>query len=373
MFGIYLHIPFCRKACTYCDFHFVTTLQHKGELVHAMSQEIAAAATQEAFSGSAATVYFGGGTPSLLSEGELDTLLNALHKRFFIASDAEITLEANPDDLTPAMLRRLKQAGINRLSIGIQSFDDAVLTRLNRSHNAQQAEYCVKNAQDIGIYNISIDVIFGIPDTHFETQLRQAIALQPRHLSAYALTVEEKTALYAHIRQGKARVADESAYQQEFMQAHDRLSEAGYTHYELSNYAQTGFESRHNGAYWAGVPYLGFGPAAHSFDGSSRWWNVANNAAYIQSLAKYQSPITEREVLTPENRLHEYLMTGLRTAAGIDLAYIRAEWGADALAPEAADKMQQWQDTDLATRTEERLQLTPSGWLISDALTLELL
>ncbi|MEO0470575.1 MAG: radical SAM family heme chaperone HemW [Bacteroidota bacterium] len=370
MAGIYLHIPFCRKACVYCDFHFSTSLGKKSEMVKAIELEIGQ--QQDFFQEKNShinTIYFGGGTPSLLSVDELAGLLAQIRQHFHVAPAAEITLEANPDDLHPDFLMGLKSIGFNRLSIGTQSFRESDLQWMNRSHHADQAIQCVKDAQQAGFDNLTIDVIFGLPDTdlaQWQWQLEQAIALNVPHLSLYALTVEEKTALAHQVQKDLVDLPEDEAYEEQFMFAHDFLQKAGYEHYELSNYAFPGKRSRHNSAYWDGVPYLGLGPSAHSFDGEKRYWNHAHNARYLK-LIQSGSVQESEELLSREDRYHEYVMTGLRTARGIDIDQIEGELFPDWENHFAAD-INRMLVEGYMLRENQQLRFTPKGWIISDRL-----
>ncbi|MEM7656197.1 MAG: radical SAM family heme chaperone HemW, partial [Bacteroidota bacterium] len=285
--GVYLHIPYCRKACTYCDFQFLTQLKQKGEMAQALAQE---AALRQDFFGQAVeldTLYIGGGTPSVLSPEELETLLTQVQQIFPLKAGGELTLEANPDDLTQPYLEALQTAGVNRLSIGIQSFDAEDLRQMNRSHTAEQAMACVNLAKDAGITNVSVDLIFGLPGRNlsdWEANVQQAIELGVPHLSVYALSVEQKTVLHHQVEKGKVVLPGDESYAAQFLHAHEWLTAAGYEHYELSSYALPGMRSRHNSSYWKGEPYLGLGPSAHAYDGQQRYWNLANNARYLQHL-----------------------------------------------------------------------------------------
>jgi oxygen-independent coproporphyrinogen-3 oxidase len=329
MAGIYLHIPFCRKACHYCNFHFSTSTQRKGEMIAAMVQE---AELQQSYIQEAVdTIYFGGGTPSILTVQELSLLLDALHRLFRITADAEITLEANPDDIDVNKLQHWRQAGINRLSIGVQSFNDADLHWMNRSHTAAQSIRCIEQAQENGFSNISIDLIYGLPaqtDQEWVQHLNQAFALEVPHLSCYALTVEPATALAHQISKHPEWQTDPEKQAAHFHLLMQSAATAGFEHYEISNFAKPGFRSRHNSSYWQGKPYLGLGPSAHSYNGKSRQWNIANNALYIKSMEAGTVPF-EMETLTETQRFNEYVMTTLRTIEGISLPYIRSQWGTD--------------------------------------------
>jgi oxygen-independent coproporphyrinogen-3 oxidase len=330
MAGIYLHIPFCKQACYYCNFHFSTSLAQKDALVDSLLQEMKL--RQLYLQGQRVnTLYFGGGTPSLLSESDLQRLMEQLHRLFTISPQAEITLEANPDDLTPEKLHTLKAAGINRLSIGIQSFHEADLRWMNRAHNSQQAQDCIQHAREAGFENLSIDLIYGGPtlsDEGWEQNVQQAIVLGVPHLSCYALTVEPGTALDSFVKKHKVPPVDPDKAARHFELLMQWLAEAGYEHYEISNFALPGWYSRHNSSYWKGEHYLGLGPSAHSFNGSSRQWNVSNNSVYINGIREGKVPF-EQERLTPDMQLNEYIMTSLRTAAGCDLQLVAEQYGDD--------------------------------------------
>ena len=328
MAGIYIHIPFCRQACHYCNFHFTTSLRRKNELVAALLKELEIQRTY--LQGEPVeTIYFGGGTPSLLSGVELQLLMDRVHELFPVAGDAECTFEVNPDDVTPGKVDEWLAAGINRLSLGIQSFHQADLEWMNRAHTVQQAHDAIQAIQRGGITNFTIDLIYGGPTLGDETwreNINTALSYAIPHLSCYALTVEEKTPLYKYIREHQKSDVDPDRQAIHFEILVDMLEKAGYRHYEISNFAKPGFESRHNTSYWEGKKYLGIGPSAHSFNGSERQWNVSNNATYINKLEEGQ-PAFEKEVLTAVDRLNEYIMTSLRTDKGIDLAYIQENWG----------------------------------------------
>lgn len=329
MAGVYIHIPFCRKACHYCNFHFSTSLQLQENFVTALLHEIEL--QKNYLSEPVSTIYFGGGTPSLLPSANIRNIISGLQKNFIIENNAEITLEANPDDITSEKLAEWKQIGINRLSIGIQSFVQQDLVWMNRAHNAKQSLDCITLAQEAGFNNLTIDLIYGTPtlsDEAWEKNVETAIALKISHLSCYALTVEPKTALEKLIKQKAFADVDAEKQARHFELLMQWMKEAGYEHYEISNFAKPGFRSRHNRSYWQGKPYLGLGPSAHSFNGTSRQWNIANNALYIQSLSKGLVPF-EAEVLTNEQQLNEYIMTSLRTMEGISLQKVVRDFGKD--------------------------------------------
>ena len=328
MAGIYIHVPFCKKACHYCNFHFSTQLQLKSDLVAAICKE--ALLRKEFLQEPVDTIYFGGGTPSLLSDSELNDILNTLNKYYSISSTIEITLEANPDDINMEKLKLWNTAGINRLSIGIQSFFEEDLQWMNRAHNAQQAKHCIELAQNAGFYNLTIDLIYGTPGlTHqrWKQNIETALTLDVPHLSCYALTVEPNTALDTMIRKGTKEEVDTDHQATHFNLLTQTLEDAGFEHYEISNFAKPGFRSKHNSSYWQGKPYLGLGPSAHSFDGHvNRQWNISNNPLYISSLQQGIIPF-EYETLTIVQRINEYLMTSLRTMEGISLHLIEKKWG----------------------------------------------
>ncbi len=319
MAGIYIHIPFCKKACNYCNFHFSVNQQLMPELVDAIIKE--AVIAQSYLLKNVETIYFGGGTPSLLSGKQLGFILKELQAIFLISASAEITLEANPDDITAEKLAEWKEVGINRLSIGIQSFFDEDLTWMGRAHNAKQAVESITSAKNAGFTNISIDLIYGGPtltDEHWQQNLQIAVDLLIPHLSCYALTVEPKTALAKKIKRKELNDVDHKKQASHFKQLQELAEKAGYEHYEISNLALPGKRSIHNSNYWSGEHYLGLGPAAHSYNGNSRQWNVSNNSLYIKSIQQHVIP-SEIELLTITQKLNEYMMTSLRTSGGIGL------------------------------------------------------
>lgn len=320
MAGLYLHIPFCAQACHYCDFHFSTNLRTRSEIVDALRKELG---MQQHYlqNEPLATIYFGGGTPSLLDARELEAIFSSIREHFTVEQSAEITLEANPDDLTPQRLESFRNLGINRLSIGIQSFDDDVLKFLNRSHNSQAASQCVIRARQAGFNNISVDLIYAIPgqnDSAWTENIRQAIGLQPNHISSYSLTIEEKTVFGKWSSKGTLNAVSDDIAAVQFETLMTILEKEGFDHYEISNFARPGFQSQHNSSYWRQQKYLGIGPSAHSYNGESRQFNISNNTAYQKAIQTGKIPF-EREVLTVEDRINEYLLTGLRTSWGCDL------------------------------------------------------
>ena len=371
MAGIYLHIPFCKQACTYCNFHFTTSLRYKKELVDAIIKEID---LQKDFlqGESIKTIYFGGGTPSLLSIGEGAALLDKIRQVYFVEQGAEITLEANPDDFTKKNLVAWKSMGINRLSIGIQSFFEEDLAWMNRAHSAKEAIdnlQLAKNEFD----NISIDLIYGSPlltDEQWEKNVATALSYQVQHLSCYALTVEEKTPLHKQILSQKKQDIDADKQARQFLLLMKWLRQAGYEHYEVSNFAKRGFKSRHNSSYWQGKKYLGLGPSAHSYDGIVRKWNVANNTKYINAIEKGIVE-NETEVLTEIQKLNEYIMISLRTMEGMDLEKIRSIWGEDKITA-MEKKLSILKKSNLLHQKDSIIQLTDEGMLMADGIASDL-
>ena len=327
MAAIYLHIPFCKQACNYCDFHFSTSMKMKDDFVQAIIQEIEL--RKDVFANEfISSVYFGGGTPSLLSKEELDTIFEMLYKSFTIAADAEITLEANPDDLTFEKIQQLKDSPVNRLSIGVQSFRDEDLKYMNRAHNAIEALNSIKMAQDEGFQNITIDLIYGTPgmsNEDWKYNLRKSFALNLPHISSYALTVEEKTPLYYQILKNNISPVDEQQSADQFKILMDEMLRNGYEQYEISNFCKDNLYSKHNSSYWKKDYYLGLGPSAHSYFGNSRLWNISNNIKYIKALFESQLPLV-KESLNTQEMYNEYVMTSLRTKWGCNLIEIEKDY-----------------------------------------------
>jgi oxygen-independent coproporphyrinogen-3 oxidase len=372
MAGIYIHIPFCKQACHYCDFHFSTSLKHKDDLLQCIHQEIK---LQKSYleNQTVETIYFGGGTPSLLSASEIDQIIDIVHQNIEVSKKPEITLEANPDDLGIEKLKEFKNTNINRLSIGVQSFFDEDLKWMNRAHLAQEAETAIKRAQDYGLENITIDLIYGYPllsDEKWETNIKKTIEFDIPHISSYGMTVEPQTALASFIHKGKQIAMDEAQSAAQFQILMQELTQNGFEHYEISNFAKPGQYSKHNTNYWRGVHYLGIGPSAHSFNGKSRQWNIANNAKYIQELGTKKIPFT-LEVLTLENKFNEYIMTSLRTQWGIDLEKIKIDYGLDYKNKLLAFADEHINDNLLAL-ADEKLKLTTKGKLFADKIAADL-
>lgn len=371
MAGIYIHIPFCKQACHYCDFHFSTSLKYKDELLQALIKEIN---LQKTYLGNDTieTIYFGGGTPSLLNADELNLIIGTITKLHAVAANAEITIEANPDDLDKAKLQALRQTDINRFSIGIQSFFDDDLEWMNRVHRAGEAEASVKRAQDLGFENITADLIYGYPllsDTKWKHNLDKMFELGIPHVSSYSMTVEPKTALASFIKKKKQAAMDDQQSAEQFILLMDAMQTHGFEHYEISNFCKPGHYSKHNSNYWKGVNYLGIGPSAHSYNGETRQWNIANNAKYIHALEKAEIP-AETELLTETDRLNEYIMTSLRTMWGLDLDKLNTiAKGAEGQLNKAA---QRYFENGWIQQKEDVITLTQTGKLYADNIAAEL-
>jgi len=371
--GIYLHIPFCRQACVYCNFHFSTSLKHKDEVLQAIHKELEM--RQGYLNGAEiTTVYFGGGTPSLLSADEINRIVETIHKYYPAGNIKEFTLEANPDDLGKHYLQALRNTPVNRFSIGVQSFRDEDLQYMKRAHNAGQADYAIKAAQDAGFSNITIDLIYGTPgltDSAWKSNLKKIKELDIPHFSAYALTVEEKTALHHAIQQKKAAPVEQEQAAQQFEILMEQAAVMGFEQYEISNFAVPGLYAVHNTNYWRGLPYLGIGPSAHSFNGNSRGWNIANNGLYTKGILQEHKLPYEEEKLTPEQQLNEYIMTSLRTMWGCDLEKIAAEWDSDEAAlVEKSSHL--FQEKKWMRQEGRKLILTNEGKLFADKIAAEM-
>jgi oxygen-independent coproporphyrinogen III oxidase len=366
-----LHIPFCKQACTYCNFHFSTSLRYKDELVKALATE--AAREKEFLAGEALdTIYFGGGTPSILEIADLELLLTTIRKDYSITPGVEITLEANADDISTEKLRAWRDLGINRLSIGVQSFFEEELRWMNRAHNAEQAINNLELARK-EFDNITIDLIYGSPlltDEMWKQNVETAIEMDIPHLSCYALTVEEKTPLHKLINTSKAADVDNDKQARQFLLLMEWLREKGYEHYEVSNFAKPGFRSRHNSSYWKGEKYLGLGPSAHSYDGTERRWNLANNNVYIKSINEGTSQ-REVELLTPTQKLNEFVMISLRTIEGIDLEKLQEQFGVDERR-RIEKEVEKFLKHRLVQYDHSSIRLTDEGMLRADGIASEL-
>ena len=371
MAGIYIHIPFCKQACHYCDFHFSTSLKKKDEMVLALAKEIEMR-KNEFKDEQVETIYFGGGTPSILTIGDLRFLIDAVFKNFNITENPEITVEANPDDLSKERIIELSNNKVNRLSIGIQSFFEDDLKMMNRAHNAEEAKECLEFATQY-FDNISIDLIYGIPEMSNEKWLQNietALSFNIPHISSYALTVEPKTALHTFIQKGIIPQPDDEVAQEHFQILVDKLSENDFIHYELSNFGKSTYFSKNNSSYWLGKKYIGIGPSAHSYNGEKRSWNVSNNSLYLKSISEKKLP-SETETLTLTDRYNEYVMTGLRTIWGISLDRIEIEFGKtylDYLNQQAAKYI----EDHLLFIDENILRTTKKGKFLSDGIASDL-
>ncbi|OJV15559.1 MAG: coproporphyrinogen III oxidase [Dyadobacter sp. 50-39] len=369
---LYIHIPFCKQACHYCDFHFSTNTSHKGAVVEAIAREIVLRKSYLP-EGDMQTIYFGGGTPSLLDQGELDFLLETIHRHFRVAPNAEITLEANPDDLHAASLQMFAKAGINRLSIGIQSFHEPHLRFMNRAHSAIEAEQCVKLAQQAGIDNISIDLIYAIPAGDHSillSDLSKAFTLNVPHISAYCLTIEPQTAFGSWLKKKKISPIGEEYAAEQFEILTRSLAEKGYEQYEISNFARGGLYSNHNSSYWKQHPYLGVGPSAHSYNGTSRQYNVSHNASYLDAIAKGLIPATI-ETLSAADQTNEYLLTGLRTKWGVQLQKLKTLSEGE-FALQAGEELAKMTRKGWITQESGVLLLTQAGKLFADRIASDL-
>lgn len=373
MSGIYIHIPFCKKACHYCDFHFSTSLQNKESLVKSILSEIDLRINYLPDK-TIETIYFGGGTPSLLSEKESFLLLEKIYKLYTVSNSAEITFECNPDDLSDEKLKELKRLEVNRLSIGLQSFDDEELIWMNRAHTSKESEASVKRAQDRGFENITIDLIYGSKFsnlTNWKKTLDKAIALNVKHISSYNLTIEEKTKLGRDFKIKKEAAIDDEKSSEMFLEMIDRLEKNNFIQYEISNFGKEGFFSKHNSNYWKGNHYIGLGPSAHSFDGTSRQWNISNNNLYIKQVSEKTEAYFEKEILTEKERFNEYILTSLRTIWGVDLNYLKTNFNSE-FVRSFTNQIANYIKQDSVTLKDSTYTLTEKGKLFADKIASEL-
>lgn len=367
---MYLHIPFCKQACHYCDFHFSTSMKKKGAMVDALCRELVL--RKQELEGEIETIYFGGGTPSLLSSEELQQLFDCIFSNYGISAEPEITLEANPDDLSEEKIRMLASSPVNRLSIGVQSFFEEDLRLMNRAHNATEALDSIKMART-HFDNISIDLIYGIPgmSSHrWKENLQMALDLGVPHISSYALTVEPRTALKKMIETGKLGAVDEEVSQEHYLILTETLEAAGYDNYEFSNFGKPGYFSRNNTAYWFGKPYLGIGPSAHSFNGEARKWNISNNSLYIKALEKDELPL-ETEILSVADQYNEHVMTRLRTKWGISLKEVEEKFG-ESFKGYLLGEAQRFLADGLLLWEGDRLQISKKGKFLGDGIASDL-
>ncbi|SEF46612.1 radical SAM family heme chaperone HemW [Flavobacterium urumqiense] len=371
MSGIYIHIPFCKQACHYCDFHFSTSMKKKEEMVLAIAKEIEMRKS-EFKSETVETIYFGGGTPSVLTSEEINFLIAAVYNSYSVSENPEITLEANPDDLSSERIIELSKSKINRLSIGIQSFFEDDLQLMNRAHNSAEAKKCLEVATKY-FDNISLDLIYGIPgmsNEKWKQNIETALSFGIPHISSYALTVEPKTALNKLIQTGKIVAPKDEVAQEHFAILVEALEANGFIHYELSNFGKENYFSKNNSAYWLGKKYIGIGPSAHSYDGVSRSWNISNNSLYLKSIQENKLP-NEIEILSITDRYNEYIMTGLRTIWGVSLDRIEREFGSKYL--EYLNKQtQKFLNDDLVFIENNILKPTPKGKFLTDGIASDL-
>lgn len=370
MSGIYIHIPFCKQACYYCDFHFSTSLKKKEDMLEAIAKELVLRKPE--ISSQVTTIYFGGGTPSLLSEKEINQLVELIARHYDVADEPEITLEANPDDLTQEKIEALAQSRVNRLSIGVQSFFDQDLEYMNRAHNADEARKSMEQAIK-HFNNISIDLIYGLPHLSEETwrkNLAYAFELGVQHISSYALTVEPKTALDHFIKSGKYQAPVDALTEKHFKILQEETEKHGFIQYEISNFGREGFFSKHNTSYWKGVNYVGIGPSAHSYDGLHRSWNIANNTKYISAIQRNVLPL-EKELLSPEDSTNEAIMTGLRTIWGVSLEEISNRHG-EKFKEEILFQAEKYLEKGILYKEQEHLFLRPESYFLADGISADL-
>ena len=371
MAGVYIHIPFCRQACHYCDFHFSTNLTLQSEMVDAIVNELAY--RSDYLNDPIDTIYFGGGTPSLLSSIQIEQVLASIDKAFDISENAEITLEANPEDLSEVQASAFKEVGVNRLSIGLQTFNDAKLKWMNRIHSSDQSRSAMENARKAGFKNISLDLIYAIPDhSHldWEEDLKTIVELDPEHISLYGLTIEDKTVFGKWEREDKLIQLPEDEAAKQYLFAIEYLANENFVQYEVSNFGKAGFHSKHNNAYWRVVPYLGIGPGAHSFDGVSRRFNIRNNAKYIQAV-KAGEIYWEEEKLSEIQRINETILTSLRTKEGLNLREINKQLQVS-LEDQHRDFLESIRNQGLIKMKDGYLNLTANGFLVADEIALKL-
>jgi oxygen-independent coproporphyrinogen-3 oxidase len=370
MSGVYIHIPFCKKACHYCNFHFSTSMRHADDMVNAIRQEIRLRKQDAKLP--VETIYFGGGTPSVLITQQLRVLLGEVYNQFEVIDNPEITLEANPDDLSSAYILAVQNLGVNRLSIGVQSFLDDELTLMNRAHNASQALSSVERAKKV-FDNVSIDLLFGNPNTtldDWKRNLDRALQLEVPHISSYALTLEPKTVLERFVDKGLVSTLDENVVEAQFHHLVDTLTQAGYDHYELSSFGKAGYHSQNNMGYWQGKTYLGIGPSAHGFDGNQRYWNVSNNASYMQQITKGELPQTI-EKLSVVDRFNESIMVGLRASWGVSLQAMENDLGLR-YRQHLEDQAKRFVDEGLLHIDNNALKTTPKGAFLADGISADL-
>lgn len=368
MAGLYIHIPFCRQACRYCDFFFTVSLKYRDEFIESLLTEIYERKT-ELQGETIETVYLGGGTPSVLTAEHLSKIINSISKHYSLSPSPELSIEANPDDLSADYLEMLKESGFNRLSIGVQSFREEDLVLMRRSHTADQASKAMNVACDKGFHNINMDLIYGLPNltlSQWEINLRTALKQPVQHISAYHLTYEQGTVFHHWIKKGKIKELPEQLSLDQYGLLRNLTGEEGYEHYEISNFAKTGFRSKHNSTYWNGKNYMGFGPSAHSYNGSERKWNAASLKAYIEKINN-GLPVFESEPLSLRDKYHDYLLTSLRTVEGANLNFIESVFG-KSISEYLKQKAQKFISSQEMFIERGKLSMTPQGWLRSDLI-----
>lgn len=371
MAGIYIHIPFCKQKCTYCDFHFSTTFHsYRSRMIGTILKEIELRKDylNEA---SIETIYFGGGTPSILTIEELEQILSAIHSNYDTSNLAEVTLEANPDDITTNQVQEWKEIGVNRLSIGLQSFKESDLKWMNRAHNVEESYTCIKSAIEGGITNLTVDLMYGLPDLsneEWKNHIQTVVDMGVQHVSAYCLTIEEGTVLDKFVENGKIVPPTDDLQAEQFLLLVDTLEKNGIMQYEISNFGKEGFESKHNSNYWKGTHYLGIGPSAHSFDGKSRSWNVANNQKYMQQI-EAGGDWNETEILSKNDLFNELILTGLRTVDGVDLAHINSILPIEST---TNNQIEQYCAEGLMEKVTNKIRLTKVGRLQADRIAADM-
>ncbi len=371
MAGIYIHIPFCRKKCHYCNFYSTPSLKYRDRIVPALQHELRL--QKNYLNETVNTIYFGGGTPSLLSSDEINLLIDEIQQNFVLSNSPEITLEANPDDISLQKVKELRATSVNRISMGVQSFYAADLKYLNRLHEDTQSEYAIKALQDGGFTDISIDLIYGAPSLgmgHWRENLNKAVGLQIPHISAYALTVEPNTNLEVLISKQKRAAVSEAETANQFRYLMQFMKDVNYVHYEISNFCLPGHESKHNRAYWEGIPYLGVGPSAHSFNIASRQWNCANMEQYVDTIAQHKVPF-EAEVLTPTQKYNEFVMTSLRTNKGIVISELEQKFP-ERFSVYFHKMLQRYHQSELLMVSDTLVSLTDEGRLFADRISSDL-
>jgi len=370
--GIYIHIPFCFKACYYCDFHFSTSLNSKDQIISAICKELQL--KRNYFdSGSIETIYFGGGTPSILDSSDLEKILNTIYKNFNILTSLECTLEANPNDLTKKKIISIIDLGINRISLGGQSFNDKQLKKMNRTHTSSQIESSIKLLQDLGLENINLDLMYGLPDLKYDSwkkDLKKSIDLGVTHLSCYCLTIEKGTVFDKMVKKGSIKIDSDETIKSQFLIMREILMSNNFNHYEISNFCKPSYESKHNISYWNGMKYLGIGPSAHSYNGKKRHWNVNNNFKYISAI-KNREVFFEEEVLSRENIINEYILTRLRTSKGVSLNKL-SQLTDKKQYNKLANQMYNFTNESLLFYEKERFFLTEEGMILCDKITSDL-